>query len=231
MARPRSVDDSELLPKAMRTFWQNGFATTGIRELEQSLGLKAPAIYHRFGSKEALFHAALAHYIETVVGNRIRILLLGDSFNNAPLEGLRRFFDTTYDYISEKNPPLACLLVNTSLESLSSDPAVAALLEQGGRRVRAAFNKTLQQAQILGQLTPSAHTEALADALHLGLQGLLVSSKVLRDPATLKRQVDHLFALLPVSDLAGANPVATEHSTAAAKQIPVSPTDPTGAQP
>lgn len=195
MSRPRRIDDTTLLQSAMRIFWQHGFATTGIRELEKCLGLKAPAIYHRFGSKEALFHAALAHYIETVVGGRIRHYLQN---TDDPLAGLRAFFDSTYDYISPQRPPLACLLINTSLEGVSGDPHIAMQLEQGALQVRNAFAECLRQAQVLGRIHPQANIDALADALHLGLQGLLVSSKVVRDPVRLKPRVDHLFALLPI---------------------------------
>jgi TetR/AcrR family transcriptional repressor of nem operon len=194
MARPRRLDDTTLLQSAMRIFWQRGFACTGIRELEQGLGLKAPALYHRFGSKEALFQAALDHYIDHVVTRRILHYL---QTSEAPLTGLRAFFDSTYDYINPQHPPLACLLVNTSLEALSSDPVIAQRLQQGALRVRNAFAECLCNAQRLGQLDTQADVHTLANVLHLGLQGLLVSSKVVRDPVHLQRQVDQLFSVLP----------------------------------
>lgn len=197
MARPRRLDDTALLQSAMRIFWQHGFASTGIRELEQGLGLRAPAIYHRFGSKEALFQAALEHYVDHVVTRRILHYL---QTSDAPLTGLRAFFDSTYDYIGQQRPPLACLLVNTSLEALSSDPVIAQRLEDGALRVRNAFAECLRHAQELGQLRADADAQALANVLHLGLQGLLVSSKVVRDPMRLQRQVDQLFSVLPYTD-------------------------------
>lgn len=194
MARPRRLDDTALLQNAMHLFWRHGFANTGIRELEQGTGLKAPALYHRFGSKEALFLAALDHYLERVVGWRIQHYL-HDS--DTPLIGLRAFFDSTYDYINPDHPPLACLLVNTSLEALSSDPVVATRLQSGALQVRNGFARCLQRAQQLGQLDADADSGALANVLHLGLQGLLVSSKVMRDPTRLQKQVDQLFSVLP----------------------------------
>ena len=62
MPRPRTIEDETLLPNAMQVFWQNGYARTGIRELEQALGMKAPSIYNRFESKEGLFRAALEQH-------------------------------------------------------------------------------------------------------------------------------------------------------------------------
>ncbi len=194
MARPRSIGDEALLPRVMHAFWRNGYAGTGIRELEETSGLKAPSLYNRFGSKEALFQAALAHYLDAVVRWRVEhYLLAGD-----PLAGLRRFFDTTYDYVSDTRPPLACLLVNTSLEPGASDPETATKLRRGSRMIRAAFRTTLRRAQREGSLPADADTGAMADCLHLGLQGLLVSSKVERDKAVLRRRTDALFDMLRI---------------------------------
>ena len=192
MARPRSIEDDVLLPKVMLLFWRNGYAGTGIRELESASGLKAPSLYNRFGSKDALFQAALAHYLDTVVRWRIERYLRAA----APLRGLREFFDTTYDYISESKPPLACLLVNTSLEPNANDPDTAAQLRRGSRMIRAAFRATLRRAKEQGLLGARTNIGAVADCLHLGLQGLLVSSKVERDKSLLKRRTDRLFATL-----------------------------------
>ena len=199
MARPRKTDDDALLQAAIQVFWRHGFASTGIRELESSLGLRAPAIYHRFGSKEALFLSVLDAYVQQVVEVRIRTYLHHERYASAPLAGLRRFFDTTYDYIGPDQVPLACLLVNTSVEPVGHSPAIAAALEAAGGRVRTAFAATLERAMVQGALQATAHPERLADALYLGLQGLLVTSRIVRDPHRLSQQVDHLFALLPVT--------------------------------
>lgn len=195
MPRPRNIQDQTLLQNAMRLFWRNGFAKTGIRELESALGLKAPSIYNRFGSKEALFQAALAHYLETVVGWRIQHYLQADD----PLLGLREFFDTTYNYISDQKPPLACLLVNTSLEMNPDDALVAEQLRTGAEMIRQAFQHNLSRAQKMGLLATNANIERLAEFLHISLQGLLVTTKVENDQASLKHKVDILFSLLPIT--------------------------------
>lgn len=192
MSRPRTIEDAELLPKVMLVFWRNGYDNTGVRELESALGIKAPSLYHRFGSKEAVFEAALTHYVDTVVRWRIAQYLDTDD----PLAGLRTFFDTTYDYMTKRKPALGCLLVNTSLESNANAPPIAEQLARGSALIRSAFRATLQRAQRSGALGEDVDLNALADCLHLGLQGLLVASKVEPDPAVLKRRTDSLFATL-----------------------------------
>lgn len=195
MSRPRTVEDAVLLPKAMYVFWRYGYPNTGVRELEQELGIKAPSLYHRFGSKQTLFVAALQCYLDTVVRSRVeRHLHAAD-----PLRGLREFFDTTYNFTKRGQSALSCLLVNTALEQTASDPRVAALLKRGSATIVTALGQTLLRAQRQGSLREDADPKALAQALYLGLQGLLISGKTERNKAKLKRQTDALFALLPLT--------------------------------
>ncbi|HET8705844.1 MAG TPA: TetR family transcriptional regulator [Pseudomonadales bacterium] len=195
MARPKVQQDQVLLQSAMNLFWRNGFSSTGIRELESALGVKAPSLYNRFGSKEALYQSVLAHYLETVVGWRIQHYLQAEQ----PLVGLREFFDTTYSYISDETPALACLLVNTSLELDGCHHSFSEPLKKGASMIRIAFKATLQNAQQLNQLSVDANIDNLAEFLYLGLQGLLVTSKVETDISKLKQKVDILFSLLPLT--------------------------------
>lgn len=59
MARPRTVSDDEILLQAREVFLEHGYhvSTTLIAE---AVGLSAPALFKRFGTKEALFVRAMA---------------------------------------------------------------------------------------------------------------------------------------------------------------------------
>lgn len=195
MPRPRLQPDSDLLSQSMQLFWRKGYANTALRDLEEDLGLKAPALYHRFGNKDGLFRATLEHYLERIVGRRItRYLEDPDA-----LHGLRRFFETTYDYIDAGHPPLACLMANTASEFGDRDPAVRAILQRSHDRLRAAFIANLKRLRDSGRLRPDTNLDDLADILYLCLQGLLAGSKANPDKARLDRQVDLIMALLPLT--------------------------------
>jgi AcrR family transcriptional regulator len=60
--RPRAFDRDVALTAAMRLFWQKGFTATSINDLTQAMGIGSPSLYAAFGSKEALYAEALAHY-------------------------------------------------------------------------------------------------------------------------------------------------------------------------
>ena len=195
MPRPAGFHEPDILTRSMLLFWRQGFAATSVRDLEQATGLKASSLYNRFQSKETLFARVLEHYINGVVALRIR-RYLEDARD--PLTGLRRFFETTYDYISDGRPPMACLLTNTALEKAAGDPLIRERLNQGTGLLLRAFASSLEDARRRRQLASSFDCQRGARQLLLGLQGLLVESTIRPDPAHLSQLVDDIFATLPV---------------------------------
>ena len=92
--------------------------------------------------------------------------------------------------------------MNTTLEQGTGDPETAVQLRRGSRMVRSAFHTTLRRAQEQGALRADENVRAMAESLHLALQGLLVASKVERNKAVLKKRTDDLFAMLGITTTA-----------------------------
>lgn len=63
--RPRNFDRTDTLRRAMMAFWENGYDGTSMSDLVSAMGINSPSIYAAFGSKEALFHEAVALYRAT----------------------------------------------------------------------------------------------------------------------------------------------------------------------
>ncbi|WP_375286600.1 TetR/AcrR family transcriptional regulator [Sphingomonas sp.] len=63
--RPRAFDREAALSAAMDLFWQKGFTATSMCDLTTAMGIGSPSLYAAFGSKEALYAEALAHYART----------------------------------------------------------------------------------------------------------------------------------------------------------------------
>lgn len=202
MARPRAFHDSDILTRAMFAFWQHGYSGTQVRQLEQATGLRVSSLYNRFDSKESLFLEVLDHYLERVVRRRIqRYLESGD-----PVNGIRRFFDTTYEYLAEaRDPfPLACLLTNTALELAADNAPVRARINAGMAEVEQGFASALQRARDAGQLPAHTDTHACARQLLLALQGVLVQSRLNPEAGFLRDCVDAALAPIPFTTLTGA---------------------------
>ena len=197
MARPAGFHEPDILTRSMLLFWQQGFEATSVRDLERATGLKASSLYNRFESKEKLFARVLAHYIDRVVARRIQRYLTTAA---DPVAGLRRFFETTYDYIEDGRPPMACLLTNTALEKAAHDPQVRQQLDQGTALLRDAFESTLLRARDRHQLPGQFNCQQGAQLLLLGMQGLLVDSTIHPDRAWLSDQLEAIFSALPLTE-------------------------------
>jgi len=66
--RPRAFDRKAALAQATRLFWTKGYEATSISDLTEAMGIGSPSLYAAFGSKEALYAEALAHYCESNEG-------------------------------------------------------------------------------------------------------------------------------------------------------------------
>lgn len=62
--RPRAFDRDTALDAAMALFWRKGFSATSVADLCAAMGVNAPSLYGAFGSKEDLYAAAIARYVE-----------------------------------------------------------------------------------------------------------------------------------------------------------------------
>lgn len=60
--RPRAFCRETALERATRLFWCKGYEATSIADLTEAMGIASPSLYAAFGSKEALYAEALAHY-------------------------------------------------------------------------------------------------------------------------------------------------------------------------
>jgi TetR/AcrR family transcriptional repressor of nem operon len=189
MPRPRAVADKELLDAAMFAFWAKGYGGVSTRELESATGLPASSLYHRHGSKEGLFTAALAHYIDRVVARRID-RYLGEPDARA---GLRAFLTSVYRD-GARHGYHACLLANTAGDPSCATRAVRAELARGNALLRDAFAANVRRGQAAGQFDAALDAGAAARYLLLVLQGLLLTARGERDAARLDALVDIALA-------------------------------------
>ncbi|MBV7395230.1 TetR/AcrR family transcriptional regulator [Mameliella sediminis] len=191
MARPQKLKPDEVLDRASEIFWKQGADAVSTRDLEAALGLRAPAIYRRFENKGALLAASIDHYVGKVVEPRVARLL--DAAED-PLAALRRFFDAMLEPHGSEPELRGCLLTNTA-GLKDAEPAREAL-DRGFGVIQAGFARQITRAKDMGRLAPETDADALARALFISLQGLLVLA---RGGATdLHAGVDATFELLPI---------------------------------
>src|SRR3979409_1740053 len=62
MVGTRQFDEDALLEAALKTFWQNGFASTSMINVAQATGVQRGSLYNAYGDKERLFLLAYERY-------------------------------------------------------------------------------------------------------------------------------------------------------------------------
>jgi TetR/AcrR family transcriptional repressor of nem operon len=193
MARPAKFDDAELLDRATDLFWRDGCDAVSIRDLEQTLGLRAPSIYRRFHSKDELISSCVDRYVTKVVGGRVRCLL---EESNDPIEALRSFFTTVLVPRPGEEHPRGCLLTVTAAQTAFRVPQVRASVTAGFDVIESALRTQVKRACDHGQLPEGTDTARSARGLLLSFEGLLVLSRA--GAGHLHHSVDATFDALAV---------------------------------
>ena len=166
----------------MRAFWIRGWSTTSIRDLEDALGLKAPSIYRRFGSKDGLTRAVVDHYVEHVVRFRIERYLSG---SGDPIANLHAFFDSAVTTRAGA-PLVGCLLTTISFEAQQLDPDSRRALDLGLDVIDRAIRTELDRAEAGGLLAEGVTVDDATANLILAWHGLMVLARTGRSPANLQ---------------------------------------------
>lgn len=197
MGRRKTYDREEVVTQAMRLFWRRGYHATSTRELTEAMGVNPYSLYAEFGSKEALYQQAIAHYMATVVPAFFGAL----EAPNAGLDEVMAVIDGFGDNGEREGSEMGCLVCNTSTEQAPTPGASQATTLQFVERVSAAFRHALRGAIAQGQLVPDTPVDPLAAGFVTHLMGVFALSRARVPTAVIRvasdRQLDALRGYCP----------------------------------
>jgi TetR/AcrR family transcriptional repressor of nem operon len=205
MGRHKTYDRDVLIGKAMEMFRDHGFAGTSTQMLVEGLGVNRYSLYAEFGSKQALFDAALERYDDEVIERNFGPLEAPGA-GLAEVRALLDFFGS-----AGKGPASGrgCLLCNTAVELGPDDPSGAGFVRRYFQRLSRAFHRALDNAHGKGELCRSVDPREEANFFTASVLGLFVMLRAKAPPTVIESAarvaIEHLEALAEVS-----SPVATE---------------------
>ena len=170
MGRTKTYQRDALVDRAVELFRSHGFASTSAAMIEEALGVNRSSIYAEFGSKQALFDAALEKYRETVVDQRFGPL-------HEPGAGISGITAVFAFYGAAGDGPASgrgCLLCNTAIELGPNDPTGAEAIPRYFERISSAFEFALDDAARNGDLRSSVNTAEEAQFLTASVLGIFV---------------------------------------------------------
>lgn len=190
MARTQSFDRDDVVRAARTVFWNHGYESTSIPDLEAATGLSRSSIYNTFASKRGLFDAAVQNYLDEIVRPRLSLLqaeAVAPTAITSYLTGLREAFLTLGSPASENG----CLLINAAGTPLATDEHVA--------RVISDYRAELHEAILRGirSQDPSraaAEHDRLAEIVTSHVVAAFALARV--DAAQAARGLDAALALL-----------------------------------
>ena len=175
--RKRAFDKEEALDKAMRVFWENGYAGTSLAQLTSALGINKPSLYAAFGNKEQLFATAMEHYMDQYSGPNFQWLT--DS-PDAPLtERLKAFLFGVINTVSDSDSPKGCLFVRSSCESggAAIPSETTSSVQDMGLKSEMALAKLLEAERLRGRLPEDAQVKDIAGYVLSVMYGLAVLAR------------------------------------------------------
>ena len=185
MPRAPTYDRTRLLDRAIRVFWEKGYAGTSIRDLVDATGVQRYGLYESFGDKHGLFLSALERYQETVISGLLREL----ERPGAALPEILGLLDSLTMTAERPGAARGCLLCNTAAELGEDDAEAAEVVDAYSRRLSRAFQAALIRARSLGQVPP----ELNAVRLSRFLTGVVVGGSVHARTAEGRRCLPALF--------------------------------------
>lgn len=201
MARPRQFDQALVLEAAVQCFWDRGYEATSVQDLVRASGVTAASLYNAFGDKRAIFRAALEHYVDTRLGERMRRC---DAL--PPEQAIRGFFEEVVRASSNDRARKGCMLVNTALELAPHDAELRARVAAVLKRLERFFLRHVEAGQAAGSFTRALPARVLAGHLVGVLMGLRVLARVRPRRAVLDGVVGPALSLLTGAGGGAAGP-------------------------
>jgi TetR/AcrR family transcriptional regulator, transcriptional repressor for nem operon len=191
MARTKEFDRGEVLERAMRLFWAQGYAATTTDDLLAAMGISRQSLYDTFGDKQALYDEALRCYHKQSSGT------LGERLKSSAtaLEILTTFLDH-FAYQTPEERANGCMGINATTSLGRSDPNVLVLARKTAALNEEMMAKLIVAAQADGDLAESINPKAASRFLYATLQGLTVRAQAGASPAELRDAADFAIRAL-----------------------------------
>lgn len=174
----------------MDVFWARGYAGASLADLTRAMGINSPSLYAAFGSKEALFEAAVDLYARVEGGP------LWAHFSSARTarDGIARLLRASAESYTDPARPAGCLVVLGALIGGAAEAAVAARLAQRRAEGAAIMKARLQEEVAAGHLPAGIDCDAIATFYSTVQQGMSLQARDGASRATLLAVADSAMA-------------------------------------
>ncbi len=165
MARTLEFDPEAALNRAMEYFWLHGYDAGNMRDLATFMGISKGSFYNTYGSKKAVYLAALNSYLEG------EYQLLAQMLSETPPADdlLPALFANATDRFGDQNKLRGSFLVNAAVERAPHEPAVRQAIADHFERFDGLladyFARLQEQRGLPRRFEPQVYAQALISTL------------------------------------------------------------------
>ncbi|MFJ5761130.1 TetR/AcrR family transcriptional regulator [Neobacillus sp. NPDC093182] len=190
MPRAKEFDEDEVLLKAMRLFWEQGYEKTSINDLVECMGIYRRSLYDTFGDKHQLFLKVIERYNTFLEGYF--------QTNIARANSVKQAISFLFDYMIEgyDNKPPGCLHVNMAVELAPWDPKVNVKAGESFEWMEQLIAGLIRKGLESGEFSSTRDAADLAENMHTTMLGLRVLARTSTDRKKLHRIADSAIAML-----------------------------------
>lgn len=190
MARSKEFEVNEVLDKAMKIFWEQGYEKTSMSDLVEHMGIHRRSIYDTFDDKHTLFLQAMDRY----TGKISATLLAEIKASKTAVEALYNIYGLM---ISEaEDTPSGCLIVNSAVKLGTRDSDVDTRSLESFNDTERMFEQIIEWGQRDGEFSSDHDAKEMAEYLHNISVGIRAMARTSTDKVKLNRIINVSIKLL-----------------------------------
>lgn len=169
----KQFNENDVLEKAMRAFWEKGYAATSMQDLVNCTGINRGSLYATYSDKHTLFVASLRMYEQEMLHQ----LLFKLRSNYGPRDSIRQFFMAFVEDVTNGGGNRGCFMTNTALELAPHDSEVRVIVASAQSQIEDFFAEMIKKGIAEGEIAPGSPAIETARGLLASLIGLVVLTR------------------------------------------------------
>jgi TetR/AcrR family transcriptional regulator, transcriptional repressor for nem operon len=185
MGRQKNYERDNITRKAMEVFWRLGYHGTSTQSLVDAMGVNRFSLYAEFGSKKALYEAALKLYEEEVVTYHLRSL----ESPEAGLIEMQDLFNAFANAAGATDSEMGCFVCNAATDQAPYELGSRMFVHAYVMRISAAFTHALNNARQRRSQLPDVNAVQEGHYLATLVVGIFVLLRAQMTPTVLHAAV------------------------------------------
>jgi TetR/AcrR family transcriptional repressor of nem operon len=190
MARVIEFDEVEILEKAKKVFWRNGYHATSMRDLVKATGLNPGSIYNTYGGKHELFLQCLKNYVAPAA----RYNPADEDEGLSALDILEKFIVGTITHSVASSD--ACMSAKSCFELAAADKEVHDILKLSLDNLYHTLGILIRNVQVEGGIPAEREPEMLARLIAATLPGFAQNFILYNDRREIRKLTRQLIDLI-----------------------------------